>query len=548
MKKPSIKTYRRAFQIFVAVAFIIIPFLNRSRYSMVYGNFLSFNMFGIPLADPLAVLQLTVKNVYFTIDNFIGTLLPLLLAFFLGTVFCSWSCPYGLFSEWTQSLRKKILPKGSIGLPLNRPGFPFKMTIFVAGFVGFFIFATTPILNQLSTAAWYARFFQYYFGQNFISLCYLFLLGLLFVEFLAGKRLWCRYICPQSILIALTKILNRNRMKVGFAQEKCICKPGYEQCETACTLSLDPKKMGVRVETECNNCADCIVACEKMGKALSFEFAPLGSHTVGSKLLSFLPDRRKIIKSVVYLAAVVGIGFLIVQFVRNYEFPQKKTEIKHALLAGKKISWNNDHADYFELLADGTFVCVGGDWPVDGFKGWKWEPMDEDGSFKVLIDDRRPEIYSAFHMISKMSPKARFKIVHFQGGIGLGDETVEYTVETHESLDESHEKTAVTMDSRVILIRYAAETYVYQAEVKDYHGLLKRVPINGDVVTTEVMLTTTKEWLNSPQITVTQGKEPKLPIHTDLEIRFHAGTIERCKFVTSTIIDRSTEEFYDPWF
>ena len=81
---PLQACFIKAFQIFIAVAFIVIPMLNRSRYSMVYGNFLSFHMFGIPIADPLAVLQLTIKNVYFTIDNFIGTLLPLLLALSLG--------------------------------------------------------------------------------------------------------------------------------------------------------------------------------------------------------------------------------------------------------------------------------------------------------------------------------------------------------------------------------------------------------------------------------------------------------------------------------
>ena len=170
MKKRDLKTYRRAFQIFVALAFIIIPLLNRSRYSMVYGNFLSFHMFGIPLTDPLAVLQLTIKNFYFTLDNFIGTLLPLLLALSLGTVFCSWICPYGLLSEWTQKLKKRYLPKSYKGLPLVMPGFKVKVLVFCLGFVGFFLFSTTPVLNQLSTAAWYSRFFQYYFGQDVISL------------------------------------------------------------------------------------------------------------------------------------------------------------------------------------------------------------------------------------------------------------------------------------------------------------------------------------------------------------------------------------------
>jgi len=544
MNKPTIKTYRRAFQIFIALAFIIIPLLNRSRYSMVYGNFLSFHAFGIPFADPLAVLQLTVKNIYFTIDNLIGTLLPLLLAFVMGTVFCSWICPYGLFSEWTQKLRKKILPKGSAGLSLKKPGFGFKLLIFCLGFAGFLILSTTPVLNQLSTAAWYARFFQYYFGQDFVSYCYLFLIGLLLVEFFAGRRLWCRYVCPQSILITLTKTLNKSRMKVGFAQEKCICKPGYERCEAACTLSLDPKKVGVQVETECSNCADCIVACKKMGQALSFEFAPEGSW----KFSSILPARRKVIKGFISLAVFAGLGYGAVYLYQNVELPEAKVEIKSALLANKKISWEHGGAEYFELLGDGSFICVGGDWPVDGFNGWTWEPVDDQGSFKVMIDQRRPEIYSLFQMRSRLATKTAFTISHANGGTGIGDENSTYTIATYDDLGTSHQQTAVTMDSRARLFRYAGDTYVFEVEVKDFHGLLKRVPVDGDLITTEVMLTTTKEWLNSPQIIASQGKLPKMPIHTNLEIRFHNGTIEKSRFVTSKITDRSSIEFDDPWF
>ncbi len=325
MKKADLKTYRRAFQVFIALAFIIIPLLNRSRYSMVYGNFLSFHMFGIPIADPLAVLQLTIKNVYFTLDNFIGTLLPLLLALSLGTVFCSWICPYGLLSELTQKLKKKLLSRKYIGLSLVARGFRFKLIIFSMGFAGFFMLSTTPVLNQLSTAAWYSRFFQYYFGQDFISLCYLFLLALLLIEFVAGKRLWCRYICPQSVLIILTKLLNSKRLRVVFAEEKCICKPGYERCEMACTLSLKPKTLLNTLETECSNCGDCVVACKKMGQALSF---------TSFIRKSWFPAPRKVLKLVavvIVVATFAVIGYVGYQKI-DWSTPAKTETVGSVVL------------------------------------------------------------------------------------------------------------------------------------------------------------------------------------------------------------------------
>ena len=319
MKKPDLKTYRRASQLFVAVAFIVIPILNRSDYSMVYGNFLSFHLFGVPLADPLAVLQLTIKNLYFTLDNFIGTLLPLLLAFFLGTVFCSWICPYGFLSELAQGLKKKLLLKGYQGLSFVSGGFKWKLSIFVIGFAGFFLFSTTPVLNQLSAPAWYARFFQYYFGQDFVSLCYLFLLGLLLIEIVAGKRLWCRYVCPQSVLIIGIKLLNAKRLRVCFDKEKCICKPGYEKCDRACSLGLHPKTLLDRIETECTNCGDCVMACEKMGKALSFD--SLISTT-------WLPDPWKVVKALSGTALLGLLAYGTYLGIERIEWSQPKAFVE----------------------------------------------------------------------------------------------------------------------------------------------------------------------------------------------------------------------------
>lgn len=548
MKKPTIYTYRRAFQIFVAIAFIVIPYMNRSRYSFVYGNFFSFHMFGIPLADPLAVLQLTVKNLNWpTLDNTIGTILPLILAFALGTVFCSWICPYGLFSEWAQKLRSKMMPKGSIGLSLNKPGFNFKLAVFVLGFIGFLIFSTTPILNQLSTAAWYARFFQYYFGQDFISLCYLFLFGLLFVEFLAGKRFWCRYICPQSILIILTKLLNKNRMKVGFAEDKCICKPGYEKCEPACTLSLNPKMVGGHIETECTNCSDCIVACNKMGKALQFEFAPEGTPSKFKEMISYLPDRRVFIRTLVGICLIIGLGYGGYTAVKDFEWKKQSQKIAHPLLTNKTISWESGQADYYELLDDGTLICIGGIWPETGFKGWKWEPLDKNGSFKIIPDERQPEIFTEIIFKDKIKGGTSFSIAHTGGGIG--GEMDKSTISSYKDIKTDHRQTAIRVNARAFITRYAKETYVMSILVDDTYGVIKKIPMTGKLADDSVMLTNAKMWRNNPDIIVSEGNKPdELPIKTTLEIRYHSGEVELATFKTKIIINNTQEIYEDLWF
>ncbi len=538
MKKANLKTYRRAFQIFVALAFILIPLLNRSRYSMVYGNFLSFHAFGIPFADPLAVLQLTIKNWYFTLDNFIGTLLPLLLAFTLGTVFCSWICPYGLLSELTQKLKKKILPKSYTGLPLVKNGFPFKVLIFILGFVGFFMLSTTPVLNQLSTAAWYSRFFQYYFGQDFISLCYLFIFGLLFVEFVAGKRLWCRYICPQAVLIVFTKMISPKRMKVVFAEEKCICKPGYERCDMACSLTLKPKTLTNGLETECSNCGDCVVACKKMGKALSFD-APL--------VQAIFPDFKTVRKYTCRVLTVSVIGALGFLLYTQVDFSSGPEKIKH-VLADKRLSLNSERLATMDLLADGTLVISGVEWPVNGSGSWKWQPEGDESSFKIIPDPRNSEKYTLVTFSGKPAKGSQLEFVH--NGTTLGNDFTEaqYRIAEFTDTPDGNKKAFSSVKGGAILNQYANQIYVLKLEVEDPHGAIKKIETQGTYIGVEVMLTNVKKWMNNPDIIVSEGSVPKMPFSTHMKVIFHDGHTEEMDFETNSIFDRSAEEYDDPWF
>ncbi|MFH1954749.1 MAG: 4Fe-4S binding protein [Pseudomonadota bacterium] len=272
MKKPSIKTWRRTLQIGVAVSFILIPLLNHFRINYFTGNFLCFNAAGLPLADPLAVLQIILKNYYLSGDLLVGAGIALGLAAILGTVFCSWVCPFGLLSELGLSLGRRVFPKTYKGLTIKSISFRIKMILFGLGLAGFLLFSTTPVLNQLSLPAWYSRIFQFYFEQRHISLAILFLFAILLVEFAARQRLWCRYICPQSFLLIAAKLVNPFRLKIGYQKDTCLCKKGQDPCHKACSLSLDPKTLSESLATECTNCGDCVVACKKMGQALGFQF------------------------------------------------------------------------------------------------------------------------------------------------------------------------------------------------------------------------------------------------------------------------------------
>lgn len=270
--RSRIKRARRWVQAGVAASFILIPWLNSRQISIVQGNFLCFDLAGIPLADPLAVLQIVAKNGYLSMDLFLGAGIALVLALVLGTVFCSWVCPFGLFSDLGQTLGRRLGKRRPVS-PGKTRDFSVKFTVFAAGIAGLFIFSTTPVLNQFSLPAWYSRVFQFLFVQHHLSLAGLFILLVPAVEAVTQKRIWCRYICPQSVLLILVKQLNPGRLKVRFHTDRCFHPPsGKSPCARACTLGLDPKSLPTGWETQCTNCGDCITACSGFGSALKFGF------------------------------------------------------------------------------------------------------------------------------------------------------------------------------------------------------------------------------------------------------------------------------------
>jgi len=273
MKHYSIQTYRRIIQISVAITFIILPLLNQLGFTFIWGNFLNIHIGPLNLTDPLAVLQITLKNLYFPPRLLMSTGIVLIIAMCFGTIFCSWICPFGLLSELVHGLAKRVLPDSFKKLNFQNSGFKIKIYILSLGLLFFFLFCTTPIINQVSMPLWYSQIFQYLFIQKHISFAVLFIAVILFTEFISRNRLWCRYICPQSFLLVIAKLLNPFHLKVGYHKEKCINDKNNNPCQKACSLSLDPRTLNNLLETECNNCGDCVVACKKLGKALNFQFS-----------------------------------------------------------------------------------------------------------------------------------------------------------------------------------------------------------------------------------------------------------------------------------
>lgn len=287
----SIRFPRRLVQIGCALAFVAIPFLNRAEINALSGNMLAFNFAGLPLADPLAALQVMISSLSLD-SSVIGLLIALGIAFLLGPVFCSWLCPYGLLSELVHGFSAKrhedsdaplvslsSLPqkesRGRKGI-VNFTESPFMVRLGIVAFglaLAAFV-APFPVLNQLSMPGWYTRTWQHAaLGTGILWGGLALLLVMLLLEFILRKRIWCRYLCPQSVLISLSGLLLPRRLQVSYKPKSCTCAANDRACGKACSLDLDPRhpvKTAQRVQ--CTNCGDCVDACRSRGRALEMRF------------------------------------------------------------------------------------------------------------------------------------------------------------------------------------------------------------------------------------------------------------------------------------
>ena len=271
MTSAPIRRLRRAVQAGTALAFLAIPLLNAREIYFFVGNMVAFNAGGVPLADPLAMLQVALAAFSATPSMLAGAGLALFLAIVLGPVFCSWLCPFGLLSELVHRRQKKHPPGDTVSF---RP-FLMKCGLAAAGLLAVLTVTPMPVLTQLSMPAWFTRFWQHALTHRDILWPALLLIpAVLLIEFAARKRLWCRYICPQSVLISLAGLVLPKRLRIGFAERSCVCRPSARACRAACSLNLNPRELTPAQKTQCTNCGDCIDACAKRGRALHFALAP----------------------------------------------------------------------------------------------------------------------------------------------------------------------------------------------------------------------------------------------------------------------------------
>jgi len=184
-------------------------------------------------------------------------------ALFAGATFCGWICPFGALNDLLTWIRQKTrLPELKVPDRLDR----------ILTYGRYVILILVPYMTIVTARLWFADYDPY---RTIFSLSWLFefnwaahwpaytialvvLLGGLFIP-----RFWCRYLCPQGVLLGLIQRISF--IKIWRNPTSCV---GCNLCDAVCPAKLSISTADA-VVGDCTGCLECVAVCPPKLGALS---------------------------------------------------------------------------------------------------------------------------------------------------------------------------------------------------------------------------------------------------------------------------------------
>ena len=264
-KRLRYRRFRLAALFLATLLIVIAPVLNsRFQFSFIQGWYQSISIGSLWFVSPLEGLESIITSRQLYGPLIIGMAGPLLVAFLLGRVFCSWICPVSFLSELTDMairlFTRRKYRKAAVKLPRRIFWVSLLLELCLAMMAGvpIFVFLSPPGL--VGREIMMAVMFRTLAVEGVIVL-------VVIVLHLITPRLFCRYLCPLGALLGVTG--SKRRLYVEFDVGNCI-KCG--KCSRTCPLGLDPQQ-GDTLSAYCWNCGECIDSCAT--EALRFRFRPV---------------------------------------------------------------------------------------------------------------------------------------------------------------------------------------------------------------------------------------------------------------------------------
>lgn len=253
----SWKFYRRLVQVSMILIFLL-PLLG---FLGIRGTLVASSIFGIPLLDPLATMEVALASRQVGSLAIVGVILVLGAYLILGKAFCSWVCPVGFLVELAGKipyLKKRNRRKDSNS---QKQWYWMLPVVLIASFL-----VGVPVFQTFSPIGIFYRAILFGFGLELLLVA--FIIGL---ELAGVQRGWCRMLCPLGAFYALLGRMSLLGLKID--RKRCTkCR----RCVRNCAYAAGSLKgaigegSGTMNSPLCTRCGSCIDICPE--QAISFKF------------------------------------------------------------------------------------------------------------------------------------------------------------------------------------------------------------------------------------------------------------------------------------
>lgn len=208
----------------------------------------------VPLADPYAVIQMSVAGAVLGADVLMGAaIIALFYAVIGGRGFCSWVCPVNMVTDAANALRRlfRLNETGQrVMISRNLRYWILGISLILSAIFGLAAFEFISPIGILSRGL--------VFGLGFGAAV---VLGVFLFDLFGMKNGFCGHLCPLGGFYSL--IGRFSLIRVKHNQEKCtLCMKCTEICPEKPVLHMIGKRSEFVAMGECSNCARCIEVCD----------------------------------------------------------------------------------------------------------------------------------------------------------------------------------------------------------------------------------------------------------------------------------------------
>lgn len=243
-------------------------------WTVLRGNLSSSVVLGtVPLADPLAVLQLLAAGGMLAADILLGAAITLVFyAVVGGRVFCSWVCPMNAVTDLANRLGRRFKTGQTAPRIYGRNAryFILGVALILSAVLGVAAFEVISPIGMLQRGLIFGM------GAGWLAVAAVFLFDLMI-----QRNGFCGHLCPLGAFYAL--VGRTALIRVQHDHEKCTqCRDCLTVCPESQILSLVGQAGGSVLDGVCTNCGRCIEVCPDAALFFSSRKQPMSLETGGS--------------------------------------------------------------------------------------------------------------------------------------------------------------------------------------------------------------------------------------------------------------------------